>query len=77
MSDETLYNLDVNKYSYCHHINRKTTYFFAEIYPKNNVIEKMLNSYKYFYDEEIKKIVDTYYKQYIEHYGYLFDDYLK
>ena len=29
---------------------------------------------KYFYDEEIKQMVDTYYRQDIEYYGYSFND---
>ena len=74
MSNGKLYNLDVNKYTSGHH-GTKTNYaeFCGDLL--NDVVNKNLpKSYKYFYDEEIKQMVDTYYKEDIEHYGYSFDD---
>jgi hypothetical protein len=72
LSDGTLYNLDVNKYTSSHHgIKTSNTEFCGDLL-KDDVNEKLPKSYKYFYDEEIKKMVDIYYKQDIENYGYSF-----
>ena len=74
MSSGELYNLDVNKYTSFHH-GKKTDYTeFCGDLLKNVVNQQLPKSYKYFYDEEIKQMVDTYYKEDIEHYGYSFDD---
>jgi len=74
LSDGTPYNLDVNKYASCHHgIKTDNTEFCGDLL-KNVVNQKLPKSYKYFYDDEIKKMVDIYYKQDIENYGYSFDD---
>ncbi len=74
LSNGTLYNLDVNKYTSCHH-GQKTDYMeFCGDLPKDDINNHLPKSYKYFYDEEIKQMVYTYYKQDIEHYGYSFDD---
>ncbi len=67
MSNGELYNLDVNKYSSCHHGKKTDNTEFCGDLLKNNVNQKLPKSYKYFYDKEM---VDTYYKQYIEYYGY-------
>jgi len=74
LSNGTLYNLDVNKYSSCHH-GKKTEYkeFCGDLL-KDDVNKMLPISYKYFYDEEIKEMVDAYYKEDIENYGYSFDD---
>ena len=74
LSNGKFYNLDANKYTSCHH-GKKTDYKeFCGDLPKNVINKKLPKSYKYFYDEEIKKMVDTYYKQDIECYDYSFDD---
>jgi hypothetical protein len=39
-----------------------------------NVARRLYLSYKYFYDEEIKQMVETYYKDDIEKYGFSFND---
>lgn len=72
--DGTSYKLDVNKYTSCHHGKKYDNTHFCGDLLKNNINGFLPKSYKYFYDEEIKKMVDTYYKQDIEHYGYSFDD---
>lgn len=72
--DGTPYILDVNKYTSCHHgIKTPNTEFCGDL-PRIIVNNKLPKSYKYFYDEEIKKMVETYYKKDIEHYEYYFDD---
>jgi hypothetical protein len=74
--DGTLYTLDVNKYSSIHHgiKNINNTAFCGDL-PRENINDNLPKSYKYFYDDEIKKMVETVYKQDIEHYGYSFDDF--
>ena len=42
-------------------------------YVDNNNLPK---NYKLFYDDEIKKMVDIYYKDDIEKYGFTFDNFL-
>jgi hypothetical protein len=39
------------------------------------VNEKLPKSYKYFYDDEIQKMVETIYEKDIKYYGYDFDDF--
>ena len=73
--DETLYKLDVNKYNSCHHGKKTDLSIFCGDLLKNDVKENLPKSYKYFYDEDIKKMVDTFYKDDIQHYGYSFDDF--
>ena len=74
--DETLYTLDVNKYSSNHHgvKNKENTLFSGDI-PKNIINNNLPKSYKYFYDDEIKNMVETFYKVDIEHYGFKFDEF--
>jgi hypothetical protein len=74
LSNGTLYNLDVNKFTSFHHGKRTDNTNFCGDLLKKDVNKILPKSYKYFYDEEIKKMVDTYYKQDIEHYEYSFDD---
>lgn len=73
--DGTIYKLDVNKYNSSHHGRRTDTSTFCGDLPRDIVNRNLPKSYKYFYDDEIKKMVDIYYKQDIEHYGYSFDDF--
>lgn len=75
LSNGTLYNLDVNKYTSCHHGKKTDNQEFCGDLLKNDVNKKLPKSYKCFYDEEIKEMVETYYKEDIEHYGYIFDDF--
>jgi len=75
LSNGKLYNLDVNKYTSCHHGHKTSNTEFCGDLLKDVVNNRLPKSYKYFYDEEIKQMVDTYYKQDIEHYGYSFDDF--
>ena len=72
--DESLYDLNVNKYSSIHHGKKINNTKFIGDLPRNDINNILPKSYKYFYDEEIKKMVNTYYKKDIEYYGYSFDD---
>jgi hypothetical protein len=76
LSDESLYTFDVNKYTSIHHgvKDNKNVTFCGDL--QKDVVNKNLpKSYKYFYDDEIRKMVETFYKKDIEHYGYSFDDF--
>ena len=74
--DGTLYMLDVNKYTSIHHgqKNVNNTTFSGDI-PLNIINGNLPKTYKYFYDDEIKTLVETYYKTDIEHYAYSFDEF--
>ena len=74
--DGTLYTLDANKYSSLHHGNKNiNNVTFCGDTPKNIVYSNLPKSYKYFYDDEIKKMVETFYIKDVEQYGYSFDDF--
>jgi hypothetical protein len=74
--DGTLYTLDVNKYKSNHHgkKNINNTTFCGDL-PKNALLNNLPKTYKYFYDDEIKIMVETFYKKDIEHYSYSFNDF--
>tara|TARA_B110000971_G_C19857987_1_gene430266 strand:- start:63 stop:881 length:819 start_codon:yes stop_codon:yes gene_type:complete len=74
LSNGTPYILDVNKFASPHHGTRYDNTEFCGDILKNVINKKLPKSYKYFYDEEIKKMVDTYYKEDIAHYAYSFDN---
>jgi hypothetical protein len=73
LEDGTFYELDVNRYSSCHHGKKTSNTYFCGDIPKDQVNECLPSSYKYFYDDEIKQMVETYYKDDIEKYGFSFD----
>jgi hypothetical protein len=75
LSNGKLYNLNANNYTSCHHGTKYDNTQFCGDLLKDDVNWRLPKSYKYFYDEEIKQMVDTYYKQDIEHYGYSFDNF--
>ena len=74
LCDGNPYTFDVNKFTSCHHgkKNPDKKDFCGDI-PLDNVRKDLPCSYKYFYDEEIKKMVEKYYKDDIEKYGFTFD----
>jgi hypothetical protein len=74
--DGTLYILDVNRYSSVHHgiKNNSNTQFCGDLL-REEVNSNLPKSYKYFYDDDIKNMVETIYKKDIEHYGYSFEDF--
>jgi hypothetical protein len=75
LCNEQIYEIDVNKYTSLHH-GIKTDYNeFCGDLPLNEVNDKLPKNYKYFYDDEIKKLVETYYKDDIEKYGFSFDNF--
>ena len=68
-----MYELDVNKYTSPHHGKKTNNTEFCGDIPKDMLI--LPKSYKYFYDEEIKNLVDIFYKNDIEKYGFKFEDF--
>jgi len=73
--DGTMYTIDVNKYTSNHHAKRNESiqYFVGDI-KLSDIHEIMPKSYKYFYDDEIKRMVYQYYKNDVDRYGYTFDE---
>ena len=71
---ESTYTLDVNKYASIHHglKNTDNTTFCGDL-PKDEINNDLPASYKYFYDDEIQKMVEMYYKNDIEKYGFTFN----
>ena len=70
------YVIDVNKYTSIHHGKKTSDKSFCGDIPKNEINKKLPCSYKYFYDDEIKSLVEKYYKDDIEKYKFSFDDFL-
>jgi hypothetical protein len=75
LNDGTSYILNVNKYSSIHHgIKTDDTIFCGDL-PMDVINKHLPKSYKYFYDDDIKTMVETYYGKDIINYGYSFDDF--
>jgi inorganic pyrophosphatase len=68
-----VFNVNLNKYTSIHHGKKTERRVFCGDEPKNEINSNLPASYKYFYDDEIKKMVETYYKNDIEKYGFTFD----
>jgi len=75
LANNSLYTFDVNKFTSEHHGKKTDDTSFCGDKPKDDVNEKLPKSYKYFYDDEIQKIVETIYEKDIKYYGYDFDDF--
>lgn len=75
LHDNTLYELDVNKYTSVHHSNKTTHTDFCGDISRDIVIKNLPKSYKYFYDDKIKCLVDNFYKTDVEKYGFRFDNF--
>ena len=75
LQDKSLYTLDVNKYTSSHHGKRTDNTTFCGDTPKNTINKNLPKSYKYFYDDEIKSLCETFYKNDIEKYGFTFDNF--
>lgn len=71
--NNTNYEIDVNKYTSNHHGIKSSCNDFLGDVALNEVNEKLPISYKFFYDNEIKNLVDIYYKKDIEKYNFSFN----
>jgi hypothetical protein len=69
------YSIDVNKYTSIHHGKKTSSTSFCGDINKDEINEKLPCSYKFFYDDEIKLLVEKYYKDDIEKYKFSFDDF--
>jgi hypothetical protein len=67
------YIIDVNKYTSGHHGLRTDYNEFCGDVLKDTINTSLPKTYKWFYDDEIKGLVDIFYKQDIEKYGFTFD----
>ena len=74
LANDTYYEIDVNKYK-GHSSKRTDNSEFCGDISRKNVMGKLPKSYKHFYDDEIKTMVETYYKNDIEKYGFSFDNF--
>jgi hypothetical protein len=63
--------IDLSKYDSVHHGKKTESTEFCGDTPKDKII--LPSSYKYFYDDEIKKMVERIYKKDIQFYNYSFD----
>lgn len=72
LHNNELYELDVNKFTSNHHSTKIDNTEFCGDTPKNIINGKLPKSYKYFYDEEIKNLVEIFYKSDIEKYNFKF-----
>ena len=68
-----VFNVDVNKYTSIHHGKKTDSKIFCGDKPLDKIYSNLPASYKYFYDDEIKKMVETYYENDIKKYGFTFD----
>ena len=75
LKDKSIYTVDVTKYKSNHHTkrNKEVNYFVGDI-KLNDIHNIVPESYKYFYDDEIRELVYAYYKIDIEKYGYTFEE---
>jgi hypothetical protein len=74
LHDGTQYVLDVNKFTSIHHGKKTENTTFCGDVPRNEICNNLPKSYRYFYDDEIKKLVEEFYKNDVEKYGYVFFD---
>lgn len=72
--DGNEYLFDPNKTTSQHHSKRKDINYFVGDLKLSDVKTKIPKSYKKFYDDEIKEMVSTYFKDDIEKYNYTFDE---
>jgi hypothetical protein len=75
LSDGKLYTLDLSRYSSIHHGKKTEFASFCGDIPHTTINKTLPKSYKYFYDDEIRQMVESYYKDDIKQYGYSFDDF--
>ena len=67
------YEMDVNKYTSVHHGKKTDFNEFCGDIPKDEINKNLPSDYKCFYDDEIKNLVYTFYKNDVDKYGFTFD----
>lgn len=73
LHDGTLYEINLNKFTSKHHHPRRDYKLFCGDTPKHIILSSMPQNYKFFYDVEIKNLVDTIYKNDVNKYGFTFN----
>lgn len=73
LSNGEKYLIDLTKFNSNHHIFRNNINKFVGDVPRKEIILDMPINYKYFYDEEIKTLVETYYKDDLINYNFKVD----
>jgi hypothetical protein len=69
------YTINPNNYSTgIHHSKRTDSTIMCGDIPRDKIEDCLPKSYKYFYDDDIKKMVEKLYKKDIEKYGYTFEE---
>jgi len=68
-----VFNIDLTKYSSIHHGKKTESIRFCGDETRLQINSNLPASYKYFYDDEIKKLVETYYDNDIKKYNFTFD----
>lgn len=72
LKNNKIFKINPNNYSSIHHgIKTINTNFCGDIV-KDEINNNLPSSYKYFYDDEIKKLVEIYYKDDFEQYNFTF-----
>jgi hypothetical protein len=74
LTNGDIYTIDVTKYTSNHHAKRNNNNYFVGDIKLSEIHNILPNSYKYFYDDEIKEMVYKYYKKDIDFYSYTFDE---
>lgn len=72
--DDEIYTFDVSKFSSPHHAKKHDRNDFCGDEFMSDLKNNMPSSYKLFYDDEIRHMVETIYADDIYHYEYSFDD---
>lgn len=73
LNNNSLYELNANKYNSVHHGKKTNNNDFCGDIPKDIINKNLPKNYKCFYDSEIKNLVDIIYKNDIKKYNFNFD----
>jgi transcriptional regulatory protein LevR len=73
LHEGTNYEIDVNKYTSIHHGKKTDFNEFCGDMLKDEINKQLPQSYKCFYDDEIKNLVHTFYKNDVDKYKFTFD----
>jgi len=73
LHDNSLYELNANKYTSIHHGRKTNNNSFCGDIPKKEINKNLPKNYQCFYDNEIKTLVDIIYKNDIQKYNFSFN----
>ena len=75
LKNNELYTFDTSKFTSIHHGKKSDNTNFVGDLKKDIVNQNLPKSYKFFYDDEIKSLVDIFYKNDVEKYKFNFEDF--